>query len=161
MKKHIFFTLLACLFIGGFTSAQNVGISDTGNIPDPSAMLDIKSTTSGLLIPRMLESERLAIASPANGLLVYQTDDTVGFWYYDVNRWLPLMWSVTAGNGLDGGTIYSNGTINIANTGVTAGRYGNTDSFPIFDVNDMGQLTFAGMIPLPEEDTTEIGRAHV
>ena len=45
--------------------AQNVGISSDGSTPDNSAMLDIKSTSSGLLIPRMTLAQRNAISSPA------------------------------------------------------------------------------------------------
>ena len=48
---------------------------------DPSAIADFESTTQGVLIPRMLESERTAISMPANGLLVYQTDGDTGFYF--------------------------------------------------------------------------------
>lgn len=55
-----------------------VGIGTTS--PDASSMLDITSTTQGLLTPRMTTTQRLAIASPANGLLVYDT--TLGALYH-------------------------------------------------------------------------------
>ena len=61
--------------------AQNVGISVDGSTPDSSAMLDIKSTSGGLLIPRMTKSQRDAISSPATSLIIYQTDNTPGFYY--------------------------------------------------------------------------------
>jgi hypothetical protein len=63
--------------------AQNVGINSDGSTPDNSAMLDIKSTGKGLLIPRMTQAERNLIASPATGLMVFQTDGTKGFYYYE------------------------------------------------------------------------------
>ncbi len=50
---------------------QNIGINATGATPDTKAMLDITSTTSGLLIPRMTTAQRDAIASPPNGLQIY------------------------------------------------------------------------------------------
>ncbi len=50
--------------------AQALGI---GTAPAPSAMLDVSSTTKGLLPPRMTTAQRDAIASPAAGLLVYNT----------------------------------------------------------------------------------------
>ena len=55
--------------------------------PDPSAALDIRATSNdkGLLIPRLTISQRNAISgsvSPANGLLIFQTDSTPGFYYY-------------------------------------------------------------------------------
>ena len=58
----------------------NVGIG----IIDPalSAKLDISSTTQGLLTPRMTAAQRTAIASPAEGLLVYQTNVPAGFYFY-------------------------------------------------------------------------------
>ena len=58
--------------------------------PDASAVLDISSTTKGLLIPRMTIAQRTAIGSPATGLQVYQTDGTKGFYYYDGNAWTQL-----------------------------------------------------------------------
>jgi len=48
---------------------------------DPSAVVEFESQTQGMLIPRMLESERTAINLPANGLLVYQTDLAAGFYF--------------------------------------------------------------------------------
>jgi hypothetical protein len=59
-----------------------VGISTDNTNPDPSAMLDIKSSNKGMLIPRMLTSQRTAISSPATGLLVFDTN-TGSFWFYD------------------------------------------------------------------------------
>jgi hypothetical protein len=58
-----------------------VGIGTTN--PSASALLELDSSNSGLLVPRMEESERLGIGSAANGLLVYQTDVVPGFYYYD------------------------------------------------------------------------------
>jgi hypothetical protein len=59
-----------------------VGIGTTS--PDPSSLLDVESNSKGILIPRMIELDRLAIVPAANGLLVYQTNGTFpGFYYYD------------------------------------------------------------------------------
>jgi hypothetical protein len=78
MKKIII--LIAVLF--SVTSfAQNVGIGTL--TPDASAQLHISSTTKGLIIPRMTSAEKLLIASPADGLMVYDTD-IKNFWYYDL-----------------------------------------------------------------------------
>ena len=51
-----------------------MAIDTVGSQPDNSAMLDVKSTTKGLLIPRMTQTQRNAINAPATGLLIYQTD---------------------------------------------------------------------------------------
>jgi len=59
-----------------------IGIGTTS--PDNSSILDISSTEKGVLLPRMTVIERLSIATPiADGLMVYQTDDVKGFYYYD------------------------------------------------------------------------------
>ncbi|MFH2096881.1 MAG: tail fiber domain-containing protein [Bacteroidota bacterium] len=62
--------------------AQNTAITDDdAYTADPSAMLDVKSVTKGLLVPRLTSAQRTAISSPANGLLVY--DITInGFYFY-------------------------------------------------------------------------------
>lgn len=57
-------------------SAQNVGITDQGSItPHASALLELLSTQRGVLIPRMTTAQRDAIASPANSLLIFNTDE--------------------------------------------------------------------------------------
>ncbi|MCW3106139.1 MAG: hypothetical protein JWQ09_645 [Segetibacter sp.] len=58
--------------------------------PNTSAQLDITSTDKGLLIPRMLASQRVLIPSPVAGLLVFQTDAPAGFYYYTGSVWLAL-----------------------------------------------------------------------
>lgn len=72
--------LLTALLIGT-TSYSQIGIGTTS--PAVSSMLDITSTTQGLLTPRMTTAQRTAIVSPANGLLVYDTI-LASFYYYDL-----------------------------------------------------------------------------
>lgn len=76
--------------------AQNVGINSTGNAPDPSAMLDVSSSNSGILIPRLSQLQRNAIDDPATGLMIYQTDYTPGFYYYDGTDWIQLKKDIKA-----------------------------------------------------------------
>src|SRR6266480_3335843 len=64
-----------------FPSTGSVGIGTT--TPNASSILEVKSTTKGVLIPRMTKTQRDAIASPAQGLLIYQTNSTPGLYYYD------------------------------------------------------------------------------
>jgi len=59
------------LFPSSFLFAQNVSINANGDLPDPNAILDISSTTSGLLIPRMTTVQRDAIDAPPIGLQVF------------------------------------------------------------------------------------------
>jgi len=67
---------------------NNAGLGTTA--PAPTSLLDLTSTDKGLLIPRMTGAQRTAITTPANGLLVYQTDSygapvtTPGFYVYEL-----------------------------------------------------------------------------
>ena len=79
-----FFTFLAAVVLTATTYAQ-VGVGTT--TPDASSALDITSTTKGLLIPRMTETQRDAISPAATGLMIYQTDGTAGFYYYNGSSW--------------------------------------------------------------------------
>ncbi len=56
---------------------------------EPSAILDMESTSQGALLPRMTSAERLAIANPANSLTVYDLD-TKSYWFYRLNEWVNL-----------------------------------------------------------------------
>jgi hypothetical protein len=60
---------------------QTLSVNANGAAPDPSAQLDVSATDKGLLVPRMTTAQRTAIASPATGLLVFDTD-TGSFWFF-------------------------------------------------------------------------------
>lgn len=95
-------------------SAQSVAINDDGTAPHASAMLDIKvnaAAKKGLLIPRMTSAQRSAIASPAAGLMVYDTD-TQSFWYWNASAWTNL-----AGGGGSGPWAQLGSRIHNTNTG--------------------------------------------
>ncbi len=66
---------------------NNVGIGTT--TPNSSAILDISSTSKGLLVPRMTTAQRTGIAAPAKGLMVFDTDNN-NFWYYNGSSWASL-----------------------------------------------------------------------
>jgi len=92
MKKIKFLLFVFLLITINNLNAQ-VGINTDGSQPDHSAMLDIKSTDKGILIPRMTQAQRDAIALPATGLMVYVTDDH-SFYYFNGSSWV----SVKSGN---------------------------------------------------------------
>jgi hypothetical protein len=79
MKKYVFLIVVFVFYI--FSVNAQVGIGTTN--PDASASLELNSNSSGVLIPRMTETEKNAIVSPANGLLIFQKDGIKGFHYYD------------------------------------------------------------------------------
>lgn len=88
IKFNIYIIII--LLVSNFINAQNnIGIGTT--FPDPSSILDLTSSTQGILVPRMSSAARMIIASPANGLLVFDNDSN-SFWFYDVGNavWIEL-----------------------------------------------------------------------
>jgi hypothetical protein len=86
--KKIFLLLIIALCITHESIAQSFAINTDGSTANNSALLDVKSTTKGLLVPRMSKAERNLIASPATGLLIFQNaPDSIGFYYYDGSMW--------------------------------------------------------------------------
>jgi hypothetical protein len=103
-KLHFLIALISLVFLcNPDLSAQNVAINATGAAPNGSAMLDITSTTMGILIPRMTTGQRIAIGTPATGLKVYDTT-TGTFWYYNGTVWVEEL-SGTNGWMLAGNTL--------------------------------------------------------
>ena len=74
-------------------TASNVGIGTTN--PNSSAILSVNSTTQGILLPTMTQSQRNLIATPATGLLVFQTDNTPGFYYFNGTTWVAIAGSTS------------------------------------------------------------------
>ena len=85
--KKIFLSALIVLLFSRVSIAQ-VGIGT--NTPAASAQLDVASTERGFLPPRMTAAQRDLIASPATGLLIFQTDNTAGYYYYNGTAWVAL-----------------------------------------------------------------------
>lgn len=115
MKKIItLFLVLTC----SKTFSQSVGIG-TAN-PHPSALLEVNSTNKGLLIPRMTTAQRSSIASPAKGLMIFDTDLSALF-IYDGTTWVS--YKPEAGSSLllpySANGSYNTAAINISNTHTT------------------------------------------
>ena len=131
--------------------AQGVGINNDNSNPDPSAMLHVKSTDKGMLVPRMITSQRIAIAAPAVGLLVFDLT-TNGFWYFNGTVWVEISSGVSnqtlsyAGNTL---SISNGNSVVLPSTGITsvvAGRGlvgGGTGGTVTLDVSAVNGLTTA------------------
>lgn len=109
-----------------WSQAQNVGINATGATPDASAMLDIASTNTGLLIPRVALTATNAagpITTPATSLLVYNTatagtapnNVVPGYYFWNGTAWIQLLtpsnasnvaWSLTGNAGTNAATNF-------------------------------------------------------
>lgn len=82
MKSNIYRpSIIVLLLLFQIKSECQISISDTNSPPDQSAMLDIKGSEKGLLIPRMISIQKSTILEPANALLIYQTDTPSGFYF--------------------------------------------------------------------------------
>lgn len=91
--KQVIYSLAAVIcsvFFFQESNAQGMAVNNTGASAASSAMLDVSSTTRGVLVPRMSTSERDLIPSPATGLLIYQNDGTAGFYYYNGAAWTAI-----------------------------------------------------------------------
>ena len=90
----------AILLVFPVITFSQVGIGTT--TPNASASLEINDTTKGFLVPRMTELQKIAIVSPATGLLIYQTNNSPGYYYYNGTAWVSFAssgWSTTGNTG--------------------------------------------------------------
>ena len=107
MKAKITLAVVGILLLQIQLLAQNVGINDDGSQPDNSAMLHIKSTNKGLLIPQIAltgVNDASTITSPATSLLVYNTTVgsglTAGYYYNSGTSGAPVWKALTSGGAL-------------------------------------------------------------
>jgi hypothetical protein len=139
IKKNIImknYVISVCLvFLIPISINAQVGINTDASTPDASAMLDIKSTDKGILIPRLTTTQRTAISNPATGLLVFD-QTTAGFWFYDGSNWTDLSDGDNLGNHI--------ATQNIQLGDNRISRSGATDLGLTFDASKLA--TFRGPI---------------
>jgi hypothetical protein len=134
--------ILACLLLAATgVRAQGVGIGTGSTAPAATAALEVASTTKGMLVPRMTSAQRTAISSPAQGLLVYQTDGTQPGFYYNTSAtstasWLWLPDKASAGDNLGNGTATSAVKLN----GFTLSNNGTGG----LSIDNSGNATFSG-----------------
>ena len=132
------FLLLLSLAAFQFSSGQNILINENGGTPDASAALEVRATDKGMLVPRMVETNRLAISSPAQGLLVFQTNGLVGFYYHNGTGWDTLIGSTIIN--VSNVTNENNANIAIVRdvkaSGVDGGTF-NNNAWRTRDLNDL------------------------
>ncbi|MBL0055881.1 MAG: tail fiber domain-containing protein [Chitinophagaceae bacterium] len=137
--------------------SQSLGINTTGSPAHNSAMLDVESTTKGMLIPRMNKTQKNAIATPATGLLIFQNaPDSTGFYYYNGSAWVWLSdalngdttaWKITGNNNITASRFL--GTLNDSalNFRVNNQQSGRIDSINLntgFGYGTLRNLTYTG-----------------
>jgi hypothetical protein len=137
------------LFVFSFAfSQQGVGINTDGSNPDASAMLDVKSTTKGLLIPRMTSAERTRIVSPAVGLLVYETTSNA-VWTYNGTAWEKL----------GGGTQWTTSSNNIYNS--NSGNVGIGTNNPEEKLHLSGNMRINGTNPIIQFQQSTVNKGFL
>lgn len=131
MKKWIsIFSIISCCW---HSNAQTgIGTST----PNGAAKLEIASTDKGLLIPRMTKAQResITLAAAANGLLVYQTDDVVGFYVNNSTTTTPS-WTRLNSDWVKTGNNISYTSGNVSTTGALTGGNSDTSSLSGFTAN--------------------------
>jgi hypothetical protein len=109
------FIFIISLIITNQLAAQTgVAINSDGSAADGSAMLDVKASDKGILIPRVALTT--SVTSPVNGLLVYQTGGTPGFYYYNGSAWIYIQ---NSGNTALNASNLTSGTVPIARLGAS------------------------------------------
>jgi len=86
--KILVFCLLLITFSNVNAQTGGAAINTTGASPHSSAVLDVSSNNQGILIPRMTEAQRFSIQNPATGLMIYQTDNDTGLWFFTGSAWI-------------------------------------------------------------------------
>lgn len=134
--------LIIVLFVSKLNAQVGIGTAS----PDQSAQLDVVSTTKGVLIPRITASQRSGISNPATGLLVYQTDGSAGFYFYD-NGWQRLVKNteLTTGGGATGNAMLSGSGNPTSAVGSNGDFYINTTSYMLFGPKQSGTWPANGL----------------
>ncbi len=107
-KIHFLFALSAILVGSSLSGQNNVGIGTT--TPNANSILELQSTTQGVLVPRMTSVQRLAIAVPTEGLMVYDIDVDCFFFYETTTAAWKNLCSASTGSVGATGPAGSNGT---------------------------------------------------
>ncbi len=160
----IIFHSIACLLALSITAinaaGQSLAINTDGSTAQASALLDVKSTDKGILIPRMSKLQKNAIATPATGLLIFQNaPDSIGFYYYNGTGWLwlssvvadTIAWKTAGNNGLPDTSFIGhrdNKPLNFRLNNVRYGRIHPTSSSISFGRNAGNLLNTIGHISI-------------
>ena len=117
--RYSFFLVAAAILAPAAAAGQGVGIGT--NAPNPAAVLDLSANDKGLLIPRLDSVQRVGISNPPDGLMVFQKNGRVGFWYWYGGIWIfiPPGHQQQAGDNLGNHTATQN--LNLGANQLTGG----------------------------------------
>lgn len=147
--------LITLILQATISFSQGIAVNDDGTDADASAILDVKSSagTQGFLLPRVTEVQKNAITTPATSLLVYQTDGTKGFYFYNGNVWELLknnivkysdVVSAEAVGGTDNDLCYVISTATFYRYESSASSYIDDNKY-ILSTNDGGTTRWLGI----------------
>lgn len=148
MTRHLIKRIALLVFTSFAIMSTQAQIGIGVNPPDPSAVLHIQDTARGLLIPRMTAVQRTGIVSPAEGLLVYQTNSATGFWYFSGGQWRNMS---LANNGGKQTLVLSDNITNIEAVAKIAAEVGpNTQEVRILRCSNLTTVDLSMITSLTE-----------
>lgn len=149
MKKAYCLVLIGTCLLFNNLFSQSLAVNTTGATADASAILDVNSSSKGILVPRVsLSATNVAapLSSPLTSLLVYNTatagtspaNVTPGYYYWNGSQWSRLIatadnsvWKVTGNSGMVDGTNFIGTTddvpLNFMVNNIKAGRLSTTN----------------------------------
>jgi len=145
--KTLLILALVVLLSSNQNIAQNVGIGNESFTPDPSAMLEVKSTDKGMLVPRVDIADlstAAPVTNPAVSLLVYNTNETtgVGFYYWDGNAWVAIG-GYGSGSPCNTPSAPIAGTHIVESNQITWNWYPGSDELTFFKYNTINDFSSA------------------
>ncbi|TDE48475.1 beta strand repeat-containing protein [Flavobacterium sp. GT3P67] len=162
MSSAIKYYVILIGFLFAFSAKAQVGIGT--NEPDESAQLEVLSSSKGVLIPRMSLLQRNGINSPANGLLIYQTNNSPGFYYNTNGQWQRLANSSELKAGGGGTTVNTilNGETNPSSAiGADGDFYLNTNSAILYGPKTGGSWSLKGIELIGPKGASGSGTAPI
>ena len=156
MKRLIFILVVNVIGINFAVSQTGVSINTTGVAADKSAMLDVASSSKGILIPRVAlvsTTDVTTIPSPAISLLVFNTNTAmigggVGYWYFNGSIWKSLTTGTTSNNAwFTTGNSGTNATNFIGTTDNVSLRFRTNDTARMI-IDSLGNVGIGRAIPL-------------
>ena len=126
-QSYLIIVILAILNLSlSLNLKSQVAVNSSGEAANTSAMLDVSSADKGILIPRMTKAQRdaITVSSEQNGLMIYQTDNTPGFYFYNGSAWVVVGDGATSINSLsdgvsDGNSVFLGGGAGTNDNGTT------------------------------------------